>query len=201
MNSLIPEVCGIAVALSIDAMVVSCCWSATRRRVTAGDVLKFAVVFGLFQALMPVGGWLAGAAFSSVINAWDHWAAFGLLAIVAANMFKEGFSSENKEDDALKSGDGARDSDISLLTLLTLAVATSLDALAVGFSFALADYPIVWPAALIGIICFALTAAAVLLGRTLSEKAARHGGRLSIFGGLILLAIGVKILIEHGVFA
>ncbi len=195
--SLVLEVCGIAVALSLDAMIVACCWSATQKRVTAAHVMKFAVAFGFFQALMPVIGWIAGDAFSSLISAWDHWVAFGLLALVALNMFKEAFGSDADDDESAQLSNSEH---ISWGTLLTLAVATSLDALAVGFSFALADYPIVWPAAAIGIICFVLTALAVLLGRTLSQKAAQHGSKLSILGGVILLAIGIKILSDHGVF-
>ena len=197
MNNLILQVCGIAVALSLDAMIVACCWSATQKHVTGGHVLKFALTFGLFQALMPAVGWLAGEAFSSIINAWDHWIAFALLAIVAGNMFKEAFAGDEEENEAAKLGDSGH---ISWGMLLTLAVATSLDALAVGFSFALANYPIIWPAITIGVICFVLTAIAVLLGKTLSTKAARHGAKLSFVGGLILLAIGVEILYEHSVF-
>ena len=197
MNNLILQVCGIAVALSFDAMIVACCWSATQKHVTGAHVLKFALTFGIFQALMPAVGWVAGAAFSSIINAWDHWIAFALLAIVAGNMFKEAFAGDDDEDEAAKLGDSGH---ISWAVLLTLAVATSLDALAVGFSFALANYPIVWPAITIGVICFVLTAIAVLLGKTLSTKAARHGAKLSFVGGLILLAIGLEILYEHGMF-
>ena len=161
------EVVGIAIALSIDAMAVALCWSAAGRHVTWGHVLKFSLVFGGFQCLMPLTGWFAGGAFYGLISQWDHWLAFLLLAGVAVSMAKEAFGDD--EDEAEKLTD-----DLPWTTMIVLAVATSLDALAVGFSFALASYPIVWPSVLIGVICAGLTAASVTLGKGLSEAAARH---------------------------
>ena len=188
------EVVGIAIALSIDAMVVALCWSAAGRRVTWGHVLKFSLIFGGFQCLMPLAGWFAGGAFYGLISQWDHWLAFLLLAGVAVSMAKEAFGDD--EDEAEKLTD-----DLPWTTMIVLAVATSLDALAMGFSFALASYPIVWPSVLIGVICAGLTAAAVTLGKGLSEAAARHAKKFSLVGALVLLLIGLRILWEHGVFA
>ena len=91
------EIFGIAVALSVDAMVVALCWGAVQPRIKVSHVLKFSVVFGAFQALMPALGWLAGDALYSLINAWDHWVAFGLLFFVAVSMIREAF--EKDEDD------------------------------------------------------------------------------------------------------
>ena len=167
------EVVGIAIALSIDAMVVALCWSAAGRRVTWGHVLKFSLIFGSFQCLMPLAGWFAGGAFYGLISQWDHWLAFLLLAGVAVSMAKEAFGDD--EDEAEKLTD-----DLPWTTMIVLAVATSLDALAVGFSFALASYPIVWPSVLIGVICAGLTAAAVTLGKGLSEAAARPPKKISL---------------------
>ena len=85
------EIFGIAVALSVDAMVVALCWGAVQPKIKVSHVLKFSVVFGAFQALMPALGWLAGGALYSLINAWDHWVAFGLLFFVAVSMIREAF--------------------------------------------------------------------------------------------------------------
>lgn len=196
MLSLFAEVFGIAVALSIDAVVVALCWSTVQKHVAWTDVFKFAVTFGLFQGLMPAAGWLAGSAVANLISQWDHWLAFALLTWVAVNMVREGLEDEQCDVRA-KDGIGG----VALLTLITLAVATSLDALAVGFSFALAAYPIVWPAIVIAVVCFALTAVAVVAGKHLSERAAAHTGKLSIAGAAVLFAIGLKILYEHQALA
>lgn len=193
---LLLQVLGIAVALSIDAMVVSLCWSATCKKVTMEHVLKFAAAFGLFQFLMPLIGGIAGNTVAGLVSAWDHWIAFALLAWVAFSMIKEAFGEDEGDDEVSKLS-----SQIPWGTLLTLSVATSLDALAVGFSFAMAQFPILWPSVVIGVVCFALTAVSVLLGRTLSNQAARHSAKLSVFGALVLLAIGIKVLYEHEVFS
>lgn len=193
--SLIIEVLSIAVALSIDAMVVALCWSAVQKHVDAAHIFKFALTFGVFQGIMPLLGWLAGDTISSLVSSWDHWLAFLLLAYVAFNMCKEGLEDESC-DVRLSGG-----SDIAWKTLMTLAVATSLDALAVGFSFAMADYPIVWPSLLIAAVCFVLTALAVWLGKSLGEKAAGYTNKLSFVGAAVLFGIGVKILLDHDALA
>lgn len=191
MPSLFIEVFTIAVALSLDAMVAVLCWSVVQKNVRAADVFKFAFAFGLFQGLMPLAGWLAGETISQWVSAWDHWVAFAILSYVAFNMAKEGFSSP--EDEATST-----QSQVSWTTLLTLAVATSLDALAIGCSFAMVDYPIVWPSALIACVCFVLTACAAYAGKALSDKAIGFTNRLSLVGATVLFAIGVKILYDHG---
>ena len=178
------EIFGIAVALSVDAMVVALCWGAVQPRIKVSHVLKFSVVFGAFQALMPALG-------------WDHWVAFGLLFFVAVSMIREAF--EKDEDDG-QCECRSMGSDIAWGKLAMLAVATSLDALAVGFSFAMVSMPIAGPAAIIGIVCALLTALAMLAAGVLSEKAARHSKKLSLLGAAVLLLIGLRILFEHGVF-
>ena len=188
------QVLGIAFALSIDAMVVSLCWSATCKHVTKEHVFKFAAAFGLFQFLMPLIGGLAGNTISSLVSAWDHWIAFALLAWVSVSMVKEAFSGDDEENEHKMCGQ------IPWGTLFTLAIATSLDALAVGFSFAMAQFPILWPSAVIGVVCFFLTAFSVMLGRTLSDKAARHSTKLSLVGAAVLFSIGLKVLYDHDVF-
>lgn len=194
--SLLIEVFSIAVALSIDAMVVTLCWSVVQKRITFVHVLKFACAFGIFQGIMPLLGWVAGDTISAFVNAWDHWLAFALLAYVAYNMFQEGLEDEHEQVN-----DKAEENDIAWKTLATLAVATSLDALAVGFSFAMADYPIVWPSFLIAGVCFVLTALSAWLGKQMGEKAAGYTNKLSFAGAAVLLAIGVKILFDHDALA
>lgn len=189
------EIFGIAVALSIDAMVVALCWGAVQHQIKAAHILKFSLVFGGFQALMPALGWLAGGALYDLISAWDHWVAFALLAFVAVSMVKEAFEKEEDEQCECR----AMGNDIAWGKLAMLAVATSLDALAVGFSFAMVSMPIVMPAAVIGIVCAVLTALSMIAARFLSEKAARHSNKLSLLGAAVLLLIGLRILFEHGV--
>lgn len=193
---LVLQIFGIAVALSIDAMVVSLCWSAVCKKVTFEHVLKFAAAFGLFQFLMPLIGGVAGSTVAELVSAWDHWIAFGLLSWVAFCMAKEAFCGEEDDQDVCQIC-----GQIPWGTLLTLSVATSLDALAVGFSFAMAHFPILWPSVVIGIVCFVLTALSVMVGRLLSDQAARHSAKLSLIGAVVLFAIGLKILYEHDVFA
>lgn len=194
--SLLIEVFSIAVALAIDAMVVTLCWSVVQKRITLVHVLKFACAFGIFQGIMPMLGWLAGDTISTFVSAWDHWLAFALLAYVAFNMFKEGLEDEHEEVE-----DTSGEDDIAWKTLATLAVATSLDALAVGFSFAMANYPILWPSALIAGVCFVLTALSAWLGKRLGEKAAGYTNKLSFVGAAVLFGIGVKILLDHDALA
>lgn len=189
------EILGTAFALSIDAMVVTLCWSTTQKHITFADTLKFSVAFGLFQGLMPAIGWGAGAAFASFVSQWDHWLAFALLAFVAGSMIKEGLSDEDEGD--IKTDEHGT---VAWGTLLMLAVATSLDALAVGFSFALSDYPIVEPALIIAAVCFLLTALCMPIGQSISARAASHTNKLSFVGAAVLLAIGLNILREHNVF-
>ena len=194
----IVEIFGIAVALSIDAMVVALCWGAVQPTIKVSHILKFSLVFAAFQALMPTLGWFAGGALYSLISAWDHWVAFLLLFFVAVSMIREAFEKgdDNEECECRSMG-----SDIAWGKLSMLAVATSLDALAVGFSFAMVKTPIAMPAIVIGVVCAILTALSMLAARVLSEKAARHSKKLSLLGAAVLLLIGLRILFEHGVFA
>lgn len=193
------EIFAIAVALSVDAMVVALCWGAVQPKIKLSHVLKFSLVFGGFQALMPTIGWFAGGALYSLINAWDHWVAFGLLFFVSASMVREAF--EKEEDEADQRECRSMGSDIAWGKLAMLAVATSLDALAVGFSLAMVSMPIALPATVIGLVCALLTALAMFAAAALSEKAARHSKKLSLLGAAVLFLIGLRILLEHGVFS
>lgn len=193
------EIFGIAVALSIDAMVVALCWGAVKPKIKVSHVLKFSLVFGGFQALMPTLGWLAGGALYSFINQWDHWTAFALLVFVSFSMVREAFEKDEEQNGQCECR--SMGSDIAWGKLAMLAVATSLDALAVGFSFAMISTPIALPAVIIGVVCAILTALSMVAARMLSEKAARHSKKLSLLGAAVLFLIGLRILFEHGVFA
>ena len=194
------EVLAIAVALSVDAVVVALCWSALQQRIRLNHVLQFSVVFGGFQALMPVIGWFAGVWIINYIEAWDHWVAFLLLAWVAYSMVKEAMEEKTTKDEHNGTPE-ANSQLISISTLLVMAIATSIDALAIGFSFAVVQMPIVMPSLTIGLVCAVLTALSMSLGRALNNHIQRHTKKMSYVGALVLLLIGVKILMEHNVFA
>lgn len=180
----------IAIALAMDAFAVAVATGMCLRQAQAAQTLRMAGAFGLFQALMPIAGWLLGLSVREYIEAYDHWAAFVLLAFVGGKMLWEGFSSKDDED-ACTPKDPTRGTQ-----LLLLAIATSIDALAVGLSFAVLGQSIWLPALVIGVVCFAITALGVKVGCM-----AGHVSALSryaeILGGGVLIGIGVKILAEH----
>ena len=147
--------------------------------------MRLSVAFGLFQFLMPLIGWLAGSTVADLIQAFDHWIAFALLVLIGGKMIREGFEKEGHEEKA----DQTRG-----WPLLLLSIATSIDALAVGFSFSILKTPILFPAAVIGLVCFGMTAVGMFFGKVLARI---FGRKVEIAGGLVLIAIGVKILMEH----
>ena len=176
---------GLALALAMDAFAVALGTGAVLSRLTGRHLFRLGFHFGLFQALMPVIGWLAGLTIMQWIEAWDHWIAFSLLAIIGGRMIYEAFSDEEKTDD--------RDPTKGL-SLVLLSIATSIDALAVGFSLSVIGVSIWMPALVIGLVAGVLTIAGMLLGGRIGN---RWGSRVEIFGGVVLIAIGIKILIEH----
>lgn len=176
---------GLAVALAMDALAVAMATALTLPTMTRRHLFRLGWHFGLFQALMPILGWLAGLTVQRWIAAFDHWIAFGLLAFVGVRMIQEAARAE----ETTISSDPTRG-----WSLIVLSVATSIDALAVGLTLAMLDESIWWPALVIGLVAAALTVGGMLLGRRL----ARHwGGRVEVLGGLILIGIGLKILWEH----
>ncbi|MCA1986113.1 MAG: manganese efflux pump MntP family protein [Desulfovibrio sp.] len=178
----------------MDAFAVALATGACLDRPSLAQTARMAVAFGVFQALMPVLGWLLGLSFKEYIESFDHWVAFAMLAFVGGKMLYECFS-DGGEEGACRPKDPTRG-----LQLLLLAIATSLDAMAVGLSFSLLGEPIVFPAVVIGLVCLALTAFGVLLGH--SFKRFRLVGRYAeLAGGLVLIGIGLKILQEHGAIA
>ena len=174
----------LALGLSMDAFAVSICKGLSVPKLQAKHCLICGVYFGGFQALMPLLGWLLGIRFQSLIINIDHWIAFVLLAVIGANMIKESFSKEEECPDA----------SFGFKTMLTLAVATSIDALAVGVTFAFLDVSIVPAVLLIGATTFVCSAVGVKIGNVFGN---RFQSKAEFLGGLVLIAIGLKILIEH----
>ena len=178
------EVLLIAVGVSMDAFAVSMAKGMSAHRVGWRHALLAGLWFGGFQALMPCIGYFLGLGFSTFIGQWDHWVAWLLLTLIGANMVKESFS---KEEEGVAQGFG-------FWHMLTLAIATSIDALAVGVSFAFLEMSIWMPIIIIGITTMMFSIAGVLLGKKVGE---RFRSKAELVGGLVLIAIGIKILWEH----
>ena len=179
----------IALALAMDAFAVALGAGLTLERLGSRHLFRLGFHFGLFQALMPIVGWLAGLTVQRWISGYDNWIAFGLLALIGAKMIREALAGEER--------DGERDPTRGL-TLVLLSVATSIDALAVGLSLAVLGVSIWLPALVIGLVAGALTVVGMLLGRRIGDRlGALWGPRVEIAGGLILIAIGLKILFGH----
>lgn len=176
----------IGIGLSMDAFAVAICKGLGMERINKRDTLLLALFFGGFQALMPLTGYLLGSRFASYIERWDHWIAFVLLAFIGGNMIRE--SREQEEEEAKHCGS------IRYRELFTLAVATSIDALAVGISFAFLGVRIAPAVTLIGCTTFVLTLVGVWVGNLFGS---RYKSRAELTGGIILILIGVKILLEH----
>lgn len=187
----------LAVGVSMDAFAVSICKGLAMKKATLKGELTCGVWFGGFQFLMPLIGYFLGTLFASAIEAVDHWVAFILLGIIGINMLREAFSQEEENS--------ADDADLSVKTMFVMAVATSIDALAVGISLAMAGLPI-WgldgifaAVIMIGLCTFAFSACGVKIGNVFG---ARYEKKAQIAGGIILILLGVKILLEHlGVIA
>ena len=174
----------LGIGLSMDAFAVSVCKGLAVQRPDKKTALVCGIWFGFLQALMPVIGFFLGRVFAGAIEAVDHWIAFGLLSIVGANMIKE----------ALEESETPPDPDLSVKAMLPLAVATSIDALAVGVTFAFLQVPILPAVSFIGATTFVLSAVGVRVGAAFG---ARFRNKAELAGGVILILMGVKILLEH----
>ena len=179
------ELVVLAVGLSMDAFAVSICKGLALQRVSWKECCIAGAWFGGFQALMPLLGYLLGTQFEQFVTSVDHWIAFVLLGIIGGNMIREAVRGED-EDDA--------DCNLALPHVLLLAVATSIDAFAVGITFAFLKVDILSSIAIIGVTTFVLCFAAVYLGSKLGSLLKKYAG---ILGGVILILIGTRILIEH----
>lgn len=187
----IGELMLLAVGLSMDAFAVSICKGLAMKKADLKGQLTCGLWFGGFQALMPLIGFFLGSLFAETIKAVDHWVAFGLLALIGINMLKEAFSKEDCE-----CCDGEQDdADLSVKTMFVMAVATSIDALAVGISLAMAGNVNIFAAvALIGVTTCILSAIGVKVGNVFGS---RYEKKAQIAGGVILILLGTKILLEH----
>ena len=184
------ELALIGVGLSMDAFAVSICKGLSMRKVDKKYMLVLAAFFGGFQALMPTLGWLLGSQFQSYITAIDHWIAFILLALIGGKMILD-VIKEKGENEEVCPDDSVR---IDLREFFLLAVATSIDALAVGITFAFLQVKLASSVTIIGCITFCFTIAGVLIGNVFGTK---FKDKATILGGIILIGIGVKILLEH----
>jgi manganese efflux pump family protein len=176
---------GLAVALAMDAFAVALASALALPHLTGRHLFRFSWHFGLFQALMPIIGWFAGMTIQKWIVAFDHWVAFALLGLVGGRMLWEAYHPDEKTEN----GDPTKG-----WSLVLLSVATSIDALAVGLTLAMLDVSIWIPALIIGLVAGVLTIAGMLLGRHLGKH---WGKRVEVLGGVVLIGIGVKILVEH----
>lgn len=175
----------ISLGLAMDAFAVSITNGITIQCLKIRNALKIAVFFGGFQALMPLIGWLAGLGLKQYVESFDHWIAFGLLLFIGAKMIYEAvwINEVEKKCDPL-----------NLIVLLGLAIATSIDAMAVGITFAFLHIAIFTPAIIIGLITFCLSFAGVFIGNRIGD---RLGSRMEVLGGIILIGMGCKILLSH----
>ena len=181
----------IALALAVDAFAVALAAGVSLCQVNGRQTFRLSFHFGLFQAMMNVIGWSAGLTVRSFLEGVDHWLAFGLLALVAVKMIKDAMVGRQEEAKKIDPTRG--------YTLVMLSVATSIDSLAVGLSFAVLNVSVWMPAAVIGLVATLLTIIGLRLGCLLGS-ASKVGARAEIAGGLVLLAIGFNILHQHGVF-
>ena len=180
----------LAVGLSMDAFAVSICKGLAMKKAAWKAQLCCGAWFGGFQALMPLIGYFLGSLFIDAISAIDHWIAFALLAIIGINMLKEALEKKDESGD-----NPEKDADLSVKTMFLMAVATSIDALAVGISLAMVGSVNIWlAAAFIGICTCLLSALGVTIGNVFGS---RYEKKAELAGGVILILLGVKILLEH----
>ena len=177
------ELLFLAVGLSMDAFAVSVCKGLSVGKLKIKHCATAGLYFGGFQALMPLLGWLLGKQFEGLIKSIDHWIAFVLLVLIGANMVRESFGKDEDLNDSF-----------SFKVMLPLAIATSIDALAVGVTFAFLDVNIFFAVSLIGVTTFLFSAAGVKIGNVFGTK---YKSKAELAGGIILILLGIKILIEH----
>lgn len=183
------ETTGIALGVAMDAFAVAIATSVMLRRVRPRQVFRLSFHFGLFQALMPVLGWLLGRSFAQHIAAYDHWAAFALLLFIGGRALYEARDGRREREAGQPRNDPTRGANLVLLS-----VATSIDALAVGLAFSMLEMEIWIPVLIIGVVTAGMTVLGMQIGAAVGLRFSR---RVEIAGGLILIGIGVKILVDH----
>lgn len=179
----------IGVGLSMDAFAVAICQGLSMTKIRWGHTLTVGLYFGGFQALMPFIGWMLGSQFAARIQSFDHWVAFILLMVIGGNMLREALSGEGDEAEDAAIGAG-----LDHKKLFLMAIATSIDALAIGITFAFLDTAILPACGIIGTTTFCISVAGVAVGCWFG---ARYKKRAELTGGVILMLLGVKILLEH----
>ena len=178
------EIVLVGVGLSMDAFAVSICKGLSMKKLKWKNAVIVGAYFGIFQAIMPLSGYLLGTTFSDLVISIDHWIAFILLAVIGGKMLKEAYSN-NEEDE---------NDNFDFKTMLVLAIATSIDALAIGITFAFFEINIIKAISIIGFLTFTISSIGVIIGNKFGHK---FQGKAEIVGGAILILIGLKILIEH----
>lgn len=178
------EITLIGLGLAMDAFAVSICKGLSMKKMNWKNAMIIAIYFGIFQAIMPIIGYFLGTTFSELVKSIDHWIAFILLTIIGGNMIKDSKDDENEK----------RNDKIDFNTMIVLAIATSIDALAVGVTFAFFKTNIILAVSLIGIITFILSVIGVKIGNRFGDK---FQNKAELLGGIILIIIGLKILLEH----
>ena len=178
------EILLIGIGLAMDAFAVSICKGLSMKKMNWKNAVIIALYFGVFQALMPLIGYFLGMTFESIVTTFDHWVAFALLTLIGGGMIKESFDSvDEKKNDR-----------VDFKTMVVLAIATSIDALAVGITFAFFDVNIVLAVSIIGIITFIISVLGVKIGNRFGDK---YQNKAQLMGGIILVLLGFKILLEH----
>ena len=178
------EILLLGIGLSMDAFAVSICKGLSMKKMSWKKAIIIALYFGIFQALMPVVGYFLGTTFEGFVTAFDHWIAFILLVLIGGNMIKESFDNE----------DDKKNDKVDFKTMIVLAIATSIDALAVGITFAFFNVNLVLAAPVIGIVTFIISCFGVKIGNRFGDK---YQNKAELMGGIILVLLGVKILLEH----
>lgn len=178
------EILLISFGLAMDAFAVSVCKGLAMKKFEIKKAIIVAIYFAIFQALMPILGYLLGTTFSKTIEYIDHWASFLLLGAIGVNMIKEAFCEDNEKNN----------DEVNFKNMIGLAIATSIDALAVGITFAFLKTKLVLAVSVIGIITFSLSFIGVKIGNKFGNK---FQNKAELFGGIILILIGLKILLEH----
>lgn len=177
------EIIMIAIGLAMDAFAVAVSKGISIKNINSKSILIISIYFGVFQALMPILGYLLGVNFETYVVQIDHWIAFILLSYIGISMMKEAFGKEDNSNE-----------DLSIKAMLPLAIATSIDALAIGITFAFLQVNIISSSAIIGTITFAISCMGVIVG---NKFRGTYGKKAELLGGVILIIIGIKILIEH----
>ena len=178
------EILLVSIGLAMDAFAVSICKGLSMKKMNWKNAIIVGLYFGIFQALMPIIGYFLGSTFESFVTQIDHWIAFGLLGFIGINMLKEAFS---------KDSENCNDS-IDFKTMIILAIATSIDALAVGITFAFLKVNVILAATMIGVLTFLISVLGIKIGNKFGDKYER---KAETVGGLILIFMGIKILLEH----